>query len=179
VRVCPACANGDDHLCRSYDVLGRRRNGGYAELVAVPAANCLPYPDRLSWERAAAVPLVFMTAWHMLVDAGARAPRRRRARDRRGQRRGQRRAPGRTALRRARDRHAARPRSWTWPSRSAPTTASTIRARTWPRGARALTGKKGVDVVVEHVGGRMFEAAVAALARDGRLVTCGATTEAR
>src|SRR5439155_1689554 len=56
--VCPACANGDDHLCRSYDVLGRRRNGGYAELVAVPAANCLPYPDRLSWERAAAVPLV-------------------------------------------------------------------------------------------------------------------------
>src|SRR5512134_766061 len=65
--VCAACANGDDHLCRSYDVIGRRRNGGYAELVAVPAANCLPYPENLSWEQAAAVPLVFLTAWHMLV----------------------------------------------------------------------------------------------------------------
>jgi len=41
--------------------------------------------------------------------------------------------------------------------------------------ARALTGKKGVDVVVEHVGGPVFEAAVSALARDGRLVTCGDT----
>src|SRR5262249_44610623 len=45
--------------------------------------------------------------------------------------------------------------------------------------ARALTAKKGVDVIVEHVGGRVFEAAVAALARDGRLVTCGATTGGR
>src|SRR5260221_8975334 len=65
--TCEACAAGDDNLCRSYDVLGRRRNGGYAELVAVPAVNCLPYTDNLSWEEAAAVPLVFLTGWHMLV----------------------------------------------------------------------------------------------------------------
>src|SRR5882672_6176515 len=65
--TCPACANGDDNLCRSYDVLGRKRNGGYAEFVVVPAANCLPFPTNLSWEQAAAVPLVFLTAWHMLV----------------------------------------------------------------------------------------------------------------
>src|SRR5499427_4603249 len=64
---CAACANGDDHLCRSYDVIGRKRNGGYAELVTVPAVNCLPYPENLAWEQAAAVPLVFVTAWHMLV----------------------------------------------------------------------------------------------------------------
>ena len=43
--TCPACLAGDDHLCRHYDVIGRRRNGGYAERVAVPAVNCLPYPD--------------------------------------------------------------------------------------------------------------------------------------
>src|SRR5262249_13738030 len=72
--VCRACANGDDHLCREHDVLGRRRNGGYAELVSVPAANCLPYPERLSWEEAAAVPLVFLTAWHMLVTRARVAP---------------------------------------------------------------------------------------------------------
>ena len=53
--------------------MGRRRNGGYAELVSVPAVNCLAYPDRLPWEQAAAVPLVFLTAWHMLVErAGVR-----------------------------------------------------------------------------------------------------------
>ena len=64
---CEACATGDDHLCRSYDVIGRKRNGGYAEVVCVPAVNCLPYPENLPWEQAAAVPLVFLTAWHMLV----------------------------------------------------------------------------------------------------------------
>jgi NADPH:quinone reductase-like Zn-dependent oxidoreductase len=65
--VCPACLAGDDNLCRHHDVLGRKRNGGYAEQVAVPGANCLPCPENLTWEQAAAVPLVFLTAWHMLV----------------------------------------------------------------------------------------------------------------
>ena len=65
--TCPACAAGDDNLCRLHDVVGRKRNGGYAEWVVVPAANCLPYPGNLTWEQAAAVPLVLVTAWHMLV----------------------------------------------------------------------------------------------------------------
>src|SRR5439155_26458771 len=69
--TCPACLAGEDNLCRRYDVLGRRRNGGYAERVSVPAVNCLPYPGELPWEQAAAMPLVFLTAWHMLV-TGAR-----------------------------------------------------------------------------------------------------------
>jgi NADPH:quinone reductase-like Zn-dependent oxidoreductase len=64
---CAQCQAGDDNLCRQYDVIGRRRNGGYAERVVVPGVNCLPYPERLSWTEAAAVPLVFLTAWHMLV----------------------------------------------------------------------------------------------------------------
>ena len=64
---CQACLNGQDNLCREYDMIGYRRNGGYAELVAVPGANILPKPTELSWPEAAALPLVTVTAWHMLV----------------------------------------------------------------------------------------------------------------
>ena len=172
---CPACANGDDNLCRAYDVLGRRRNGGYAEFVCVPAANCLPFPENLSWEQAAAVPLVFLTAWHMLVT---------RAHVRPGEDVlviGAGSGVGSAAVQIARL-HGARVIA------TAGTAAKLERARGLgahetidhasedvAARARALTGKKGVDVVFEHVGGPVFEAAVAALARDGRLVTCGAT----
>lgn len=44
---------------------------------------------------------------------------------------------------------------------------------------RGITARKGVEVVFEHVGGRVFEAGVASLARNGRLVTCGATIGAK
>src|SRR5260370_12146293 len=54
-------------MCDSYDILGYRRDGGYAELVAVPAVNVVPKPKNLSWPEAAALPLVTLTAWHMLV----------------------------------------------------------------------------------------------------------------
>lgn len=173
--VCAACANGDDHLCRAYDVLGRKRNGGYAELVAVPAVNCLPYPENLAWEAAAALPLVFMTAWHMLVT---------RARVRPGEDVlviGAGSGVGSAAIQVARL-HGARVIA------TAGSAAKLERARALgahevidhstedvAQRARALTGKKGVEVVVEHVGGRIFAAGVAALAKDGRLVTCGAT----
>jgi NADPH:quinone reductase-like Zn-dependent oxidoreductase len=173
--TCAACANGDDHLCRSYDVLGRKRNGGYAEFVTVPAVNCLPFPANLTWEQAAAVPLVFLTAWHMLVT---------RARVRAGEDVlviGAGSGVGSAAVQIARL-HGARVIA------TAGSAAKLARARELgahevldhthedlAARARALTGKKGADIVVEHVGGRVFEAGLAALARNGRLVTCGAT----
>ncbi len=64
---CEACLSGKDNFCREYDMIGYRRNGGYAELVAVPGVNIIPKPSQLSWEEAAALPLVTVTAWHMLV----------------------------------------------------------------------------------------------------------------
>ncbi len=176
---CEFCLGGDDHLCRQYDVIGRRRNGGYAERVAVPAVNCLPYPDNLAWADAAAMPLVFLTAWHMLVD------------------RAQLREPedvlvigagsgvGSAAIQIARLIGAR-------VIATAGSAAKLDRARAL--GAhdtidhttedltgrvRALTSGRGVDVVFEHVGGPVFERALAALARNGRLVTCGATAGAR
>jgi NADPH:quinone reductase-like Zn-dependent oxidoreductase len=65
--TCEFCAAGWDSLCESYKIIGYETQGGYAELVSVPATNILPIPGRLSFEEAAAVPLVFLTAWHMLV----------------------------------------------------------------------------------------------------------------
>jgi NADPH:quinone reductase-like Zn-dependent oxidoreductase len=170
---------GDDNLCREYDVLGRRRNGGYAEKVAVPGVNCLPYPERLTWEQAAAVPLVFLTAWHMLVG---------RARLRAGEDClviGAGSGVGSAAIQIARmlgARVIATAGSAAKLERASALGAhdvidharEDIAART-----RALTGKKGVEVVLEHVGGAVFESAVAALARNGRFVTCGATAGAK
>lgn len=172
---CAACLAGDDNLCRDYDVIGRKRNGGYAERVAVPARNCLPYPESLPWEQAAAMPLVFLTAWHMLagrakvvagedvlvIGAGS--------------------GVGSAAIQVAKL-HGARVIA------TAGSAAKLERARALGADAtidhstqdiaaeaRAFTGRKGVEVVFEHVGGRIFEAGVAALAKNGRLVTCGAT----
>ena len=64
---CASCLSGGDHLCDQYGILGQQRPGGYAELVAVPEANLVPLPDHVSFEEAASFPLVFLTAWHMLV----------------------------------------------------------------------------------------------------------------
>ncbi|HEV2119044.1 MAG TPA: zinc-binding dehydrogenase [Candidatus Bathyarchaeia archaeon] len=65
--ICDYCSNSWDSLCESYKIIGYETQGGYAEYVAVPGANVLPIPEKLSFEQAASVPLVFLTAWHMLV----------------------------------------------------------------------------------------------------------------
>ena len=68
---CPACITGLDNYCRQATNLGYMIDGGCAEFVRAPEVNCLPYPENLKWEEAAAIPLVFQTAWHMLI---TRAP---------------------------------------------------------------------------------------------------------
>src|SRR3954470_9779242 len=64
---CGECLAGHDNMCDDYDIIGYRRDGGYAELVAVPGLNLIPKPSGLTWPEAAALPLVTLTAWHMLV----------------------------------------------------------------------------------------------------------------
>jgi NADPH:quinone reductase-like Zn-dependent oxidoreductase len=173
--TCAECFAGNDNLCASYDVIGRKRNGGYAEKVAVPAVNCLPYPENLAWEQAAAVPLVFLTAWHMLVGRAALKPGEAVLVIGAGS------GVGSAAVQIARLIGAR-------VIATAGTAAKLERARTLgaqetidharediAARVRELTAKRGVEVVLEHVGGRVFEQGVASLARNGRLVTCGAT----
>jgi NADPH:quinone reductase-like Zn-dependent oxidoreductase len=173
---CDACLSGEDNLCREYDIMGYRRNGGYAELVAVPGVNIVPKPPELSWEEAAALPLVTVTAWHMLVTRVNVQP-------------------GETVLVHAAGSGVGSIAIQIAKLRGARviTTASTgeklEKARElgadeainytqadWPKEVRRLTDRKGVDVVVEHTGAATWPGSISSLKNNGRLVTCGATS---
>jgi len=173
---CEACLSGQDNLCPEYDMLGYRRNGGYAELVAVPGANLIPKPSGLSWAEAAALPLVTVTAWHMLVTRANVQP----GEDVLVHAAGS--GVGSIAIQIAKLRGAR-----------VITTASTdeklAKARNlgadetinysrddWPKEVKRLTQRRGVDVVVEHTGAATWPGSIAALKNNGRLVTCGATS---
>jgi len=65
--VCPACCAGEQNKCPQFTVLGYLNDGGNCEYLAAPRVNVLPIPDELTYDEAASVPLVFLTAWHMLV----------------------------------------------------------------------------------------------------------------
>ena len=173
---CAGCLSGQDNLCREYDILGYRRNGGYAELVAVPGANLIPKPAQLSWAEAAALPLVTVTAWHMLVTRAAVQP----GEDVLVHAAGS--GVGSIAIQIAKLRGAR-----------VITTASSdeklAKARElgadatinysgedWPKEVKRLTDRRGVDVVVEHTGAATWPGSIASLKNNGRLVTCGATS---
>lgn len=174
--ACQACLSGRDHLCPHYGLLGETRDGGYADFVAVPARNLVSLPTSLSFEEGAAVPLSFLTAWHMLVarsclragetvlihEAGS--------------------GVGSAAVQIAR----------LWGAR----VIATAGLRDTMRRARLLgaddvinskspdlaaevarlTGKRGVDVVVEHLGAGTWAVSMRCLGRGGRLVMRGAVT---
>ena len=176
---CHACLSGEDNSCRLYRILGYQVHGGYAERVSCPAANVIPLPDGFTFEEAAAFPLVFLTAWRMLVTRAAL----RAGEDVLVWAAGS--GVGMAAIQLAKALGAR-------VIATAGTDAKVDLAR--QLGAddvlnhktadvvaevRRLTGKKGVEVVVEHVGEATWERSVLALAHRGRLVTCGATTGPR
>jgi len=66
--ACGSCLDGNYNYCADYKIMGENTRGVYAEYAKVPGENAFPIPDGLSFEEAAAIPLVFLTAWHMLVD---------------------------------------------------------------------------------------------------------------
>ena len=160
-------------------MLGYRRNGCYAERVAAPALSVFPAAPSLSAVEWASVPLVFLTAWHMLITRARLKP----GEDVLVQAAGS--GVGIAAIQIAR--HAGARVIAT-----AGSDAKLVKARelgahevinytTTPDFApevRRLTGKKGVEVVVEHTGAATWVGSVNSLTWGGRLVTCGATTGA-
>jgi len=173
---CAACAAGKDNECRKYTLLGYGRNGGCAEYVVAPEANVLPMPEGLSFEEAAAVPLVFLTAWHMLVARARLQP---------GEEvliLGAGSGVGSAAIQIAKlmgARVLATAGSGAKLDKARELGADELinhSQRKISDEVRRLTAKRGVDVVFEHVGTATWEQSILSLAIGGRLVTCGATT---
>jgi NADPH:quinone reductase-like Zn-dependent oxidoreductase len=173
---CLECLSGRDNLCRQYAVLGSERDGGYAELVAAPAVNVVPKPKNLSWEEAAALPLVTLTAWHMLVTRARVEPGEDVLIHAAGS------GVGSIGIQIARLRGArviATAGSDEKLEKARSLGAHEVINYTrddWAREVRRLTDKKGVEVVFEHTGAETWAGSIASLARNGRLVTCGATS---
>ncbi|MGH7769862.1 MAG: zinc-binding dehydrogenase [Candidatus Binatia bacterium] len=175
---CEFCLTNSDFMCIHLRVLGERLKGTYAEYVRLPAQNCFPIPQGFSFEEAAAFPLVFLTVWRMLV-TNARL------------------RPGdqvlilgigggvaTAALQIAKqmgthvtvtsssDEKLAMANNW------GADHGINYRKSDFAKEVRALTRKRGVDVVVDCVGGDSWSKSLASLAKGGRLVTCGATAGA-
>ena len=173
---CVKCLAGLQNQCREFTVLGNGVDGGNCELIAAPAANVIPIPDSLDFNQAASVPLVFLTAWHMLVGrAGIR--------------------PGQTVLVLGASSGvgiAAIQIAKLFHCRVVTTAGDETKlAKGRKLGAdyginhyqqkiseevRKITNKEGVDIVVEHVGAATWDESVKSLKSGGTLVTCGATT---
>jgi NADPH:quinone reductase-like Zn-dependent oxidoreductase len=173
---CVNCLAGKQNQCREFTVLGNAVDGGDCELIAVPAANIIPFPDSLNFNEAASVPLVFVTAWHMLVGlAGVR--------------------PGQTVLVLGGSSGvgiAAIQIAKLFHCRVITTAGNEEKLeKAHALGAdhginhykqkiseevRKITNKEGVDIVVEHVGAATWQESIRSLKTAGTLVTCGATS---
>ena len=173
---CAECLAGRDNMCDQYDIIGYRRDGGYAELVAVPGVNVIPKPKNLSWPEAAALPLVTLTAWHMLVKRANLQP----GEDVLVHAAGS--GVGSIGIQIAKL-HQARVIA------TAGSDDKLLKARElgadetinygsddWPKQVKRLTGGRGVDVVFEHTGEATWPGSILSLKKGGRLVTCGATS---
>src|SRR5713101_290382 len=173
---CAACVSGQDNHCRQFTNLGYMIDGGCAEFVRAPEVNCLPYPENLSFEEAASIPLVFQTAWHMLVGRAELQP-----------------GDDVLILGAGSGVGSAAIQIAKFFGARVITTAGTgqklqkakelgadhlINHKTQKirEEVRRITNKRGVDVVFEHVGTATWEDSLASLAVGGRLITCGATT---
>jgi len=173
---CEFCAAGEHSLCVDFHLLGEHVAGTFAEYVAAPAGNVYPKPPALSWEEAAAFPLVFLTAWRMLVT---------KARIRPGETLlvvGIGSGVGVAALQIAKT--AGLSVFVTSGSREKLRRAAELGADLgidhtscdFAAEVRKATGRRGVDVVLDSVGKATWRRSIASLAKGGRLVTCGATT---
>lgn len=174
--VCERCLAGEDNFCPKYRIFGEGAQGGYSTHLNAPDTNLLPFPEGMSMTDAAAIPLVFLTAWQMVV------------------RKGEVRA-GQTVLVQAAGAgvsSAAIQICKLLGARVIATAGSDEKverakrlgadhaihygAQDFVAEVKKLTDRRGADVVIEHVGGDVFVRSILATRWGGRVVTCGATS---
>jgi NADPH:quinone reductase-like Zn-dependent oxidoreductase len=173
---CAKCVAGLQNQCTEFTVRGNRIDGGDCELVAVPAVSVIPIPDNLGFNEAASVPLVFLTAWHMLVGL---------AKIRVGQTvlvLGAGSGVGIAAIQIAK---LFRARVITTAGDDAKLAKAKALGADFgidhykqkiSEEVQKITNNQGVDIVFEHVGPATWQESLKSLKPAGTLVTCGATT---
>lgn len=173
---CAVCLSGRDNLCASYGIIGENRDGGCAEYVCVPGVNVIPIPGKLSFNEAAAIPLCFLTAWHMLValaqvkpgevvlihaagsgvsSAAIQIARLLGARVITT-------AGSDAKLKKARELGAAETINY--------------RKLDFYEEVKRITHRQGLDVIVDHIGAATWAKNIRSLRMGGRLVICGVTS---
>lgn len=173
---CEFCSEGLGGACRTFKVVGEHTDGTYAQLLKVPATNLLPLPDSMTFEDAAAAPLVFMTAWSMLIGKGQIRP----GEDVLVLAAGS--GVGTAAIQIAKlagcrvfaaagsDEKLAHAREL------GADVLINYRNEEFDRVVRQKTGNRGVDAVVDHVGADTWVRSLKAARKGGRILTCGATS---
>ena len=173
--TCDYCRRGEESLCLNSVMLGVQQDGGFAEQVLVPARALVRLPENVTFETSAALTLAGSTAMHMLTNraqvhpgdwvlaiAGASGV-------------------GSAAIQIARQLGARVISTGSTEAKRA--LALSLGAEFvvdlgepgWPAEIRRMTGKRGVDLIAEHVGGAVLAQAFQCLGRAGTIVTCGAT----
>ncbi len=175
---CRACLEGRDNFCRHYAILGENTTGGYAELISVPRSGILPYPEHLDFEEAACLPLTFQTAWQMVVKRAAVKP-------------------GEFVLLNGAGSGvtiAAVQIAKLYGAITIVTSTSDEKLeKIRPLGAdhlinsskasmsaeiKKITGGKGADAIIDHVGSALWTENMKSLSWGGRMAVCGATSGA-
>jgi len=176
---CEFCRHGEESMCVSFHIIGEHVRGVHSEFAAVSADNLVRVPDGVDWEIAAAAPLVFQTAWRMLIDRGDLDP---------GEQvlvHGASGGVGHAAVQIAdyvgAEVYATASTDEKLDYASEIGADHTINYETddFADAIRDLTGKRGVDMVVDHIGAATWQDSLKSLAKGGRIVTCGATTGGR
>lgn len=173
---CEACYSGRDDMCRRLKLMGEHIGGGCAQYVRVPLRNVFRLPDHVEFTQAAALPVAYVTAWHMLTTRG-------------GLRRGEwvlvtaagsgvstgaiqmakvlgakviAAASSGAKLAKARELGAD--------------FAVNYSEKDWSREVKKIAGEQGIGMIVDHVGESKWEDYIRILARGGRIVLCGASS---
>ncbi len=173
---CEFCLRGEESICLKGEILGVQRDGGFAEKVLVPSSALIRLPENVSYETSAALTLAGSTAMHMLTN---------RAKVRQGDWvlvMGGASGVGSAAIPIAKNlgayviSTASSENKRTFAKERGADFVIDITNPDWPLEVRKITNKRGVDLVVEHIGGEVLVKCFDCLARDGKIVTCGATS---